>query len=553
MSAETGEDLVIRDATKDDLPRVMELYRGCFRLDTISPSELPGYLEKRPVSFLVGQIGDQVVGFSIAYVRDGRPYLLAEAVDPQFRSRRGVGSGLVRQHFVNFQKWGHDEIDAHIRCNNVVAHTVAEKLGFKHVRTIRNFYDFPRGSARLYVKSLRSDGKVSIKGPRLRDRAKNVWGRVVEPRLARGIHVIWYDAWATVLDNALSELPEMENCPHDLFRLIMQNPSSARKRAALVIEGNAPVAVVGLRDKGRYWEPVGRGVTGQRATARSVAPVREGFLFPALQALGVEVRIGGWRDPPPASPTVRSLARNAVFKLDCATDFEQYWRDSGQWAFIRRGQRKTRTGFTFEVDLPDSVAWILRSWAEKWRDHPAQETASIDDQLLAAEYHQEHGHYHSFLLLYNGWPVAGNTAFAFGDELVSHAVYRRPEWDRNDAGTCVMELMCRWAAEQGFAKVDLGGWHEYKSLWAPEDGEEWEFRIFPLRQHLREQVTWKARAVPSKLKALLGWLPGISRTPEGDEGEDAGGRQAEDAAETESGDTGPVPSPIAGATRGRSA
>jgi len=286
MSAETGEDLVIRDATKDDLPRIWEIFREAFRLDTISPSELLGYLEKRPVSFLIGQIGDQVVGVSIAYVRDGRPYVLAEAVDPEFRSRRGVGSGLARQHFSNFQKWGYSEIDTHIRCSNVVAHTVAEKLGFKHVRTIRNFYDFPRGSARLYVKSLRSDGKVSIKGPRLRDRAKNVWGRVVEPRLARGLHVIWYDTWATVLDNALYELPEMENCPHDLFRLIMQNPSSARKRAALVIEGNAPVAVVGLRQEGKHWVPAMQGIV-----PGAIGPARDGFLSRSLRALRVNVRI----------------------------------------------------------------------------------------------------------------------------------------------------------------------------------------------------------------------------------------------------------------------
>jgi ribosomal protein S18 acetylase RimI-like enzyme len=539
MSTQPSQDVVIRNATRDDLPRVLEILREALKLEASSESQLLGFLRECPEGFLVAQVGDEIAGVTITYIRDGCPCIYQTAAASEFRSHRGVGSRLAAAQLSAVQRLGYSEIETMIRCDNSVAIKTAEKIGLKHVRTIRNFYDYPRGSARLYVKSLRSDGKVSIQGPRLRDRAKNVWGRVVEPRLNRGLHVKWYDTWATVLDNALYELPEMENCPHELFRLIMQNPSSVRKRTALVIEGDAPIAVVGLRDKGRYWEPVGRGVTGGRATARSVAPVREGFLFPALQALGVEVRIGGWRDPPPASPIVRSLARNAVFKLDCAGDFEQYWRDSGQWTYIRRGQRKTRTEFTFEVDLPDSAAWVLRSWADKWRDDPAQETASVDDQLLAAEYYQKHGQYHSFLLLHNGWPVAGNTAFAFGDELVWHAGYRRPEWDRYDAGTCVMELMCRWAAKQGFAKVDLGGWHEYKSQWAPEDGEQWEFRIIPLRQHLREQVTWKARAVPSKLKGLFGWLPGISRAPEGNEDEEVG--------------ESPVPSRIAGASKGRTA
>ena len=48
-------------------------------------------------------------------------------------------------------------------------------------------------------------------------------------------------------------------------------------------------------------------------------------------------------------------------------------------------------------------------------------------------------------------------------------------------------------------------------------GEQWDFRICPLRQHLREQAVWKARAVPARLRALFGRLPVLSRAPEGND------------------------------------
>jgi hypothetical protein len=150
--------------------------------------------------------------------------------------------------------------------------------------------------------------------------------------------------------------------------------------------------------------------------------------------------------------------------------------------------------------------------------------------------------------------AAGCTGPAHGDTLEYAVSIRDDRYTWHRAGFRLVDLVVPWAAEHGFAKFDVGGWYSYyKAKWGPQDGEHWYFRICPLRQHLREQVIWKARAVPSKLKALLGWLPGISRTPEGDEGEDVGGSQAEDAPETESGNTGQVPSPIADASKGPNA
>jgi len=290
-SLPADQDLLIRKATEADLPHILEICREAFRLEANSESELLAFMEEYPDGFLVAQVGEEFAGYSIALIKGGRPHYYAAAMAPKFRYRdghgRGIGIRLRMRQESNFMKLGYSEIEAYVRCSNSLAIGLAARHGWKHVRTIRNFYDFPRGSARHIVRSLSGDGKVSASGPSLWDRAKDVWGRLVEPRLNRGLHVEWFDRWYDVLDNALRELPEMENCPHDLFRLTMQSPSSTRKRIALVVDGARPVAVVGLRQEGKHWISA-----MQDVVPGVIAPARDGFLTRSLRALRVDVRIG---------------------------------------------------------------------------------------------------------------------------------------------------------------------------------------------------------------------------------------------------------------------
>jgi hypothetical protein len=120
-------------------------------------------------------------------------------------------------------------------------------------------------------------------------------------------------------------------------------------------------------------------------------------------------------------------------------------------------------------------------------------------------------------------------------------MFRDKKYDWHCVGTRILDLAVQWAAEHGLARFEMGGWYTYKAKWAPQSGEHWDSRVSPLRQHLREQAMWKARAVPAKLRAIFGWLPGLSRTP---------GRESQEASELESEGTVPVQSPIAGASTG---
>jgi ribosomal protein S18 acetylase RimI-like enzyme len=503
MSTEVQDSLLIRAATQDDVPRIWEIFRKAFRLEVPSELELRGYFERCPEGVIVAQVGGEIAGCSVAFIHDGRPHLYGTAVASEFRKHRGIGTKLVSHQLSTFQRLGYPEIDTYIGCSNLISIKTGEKHGFKHVRTVRNFFAYPRSSARLMLAPLGSDGALSMRGPNLRDRAKDVWGRVVEPRLERGrLRVAWFDDWQPVLDTALLELPEMPDCPHEVFREIMRNPAPTRKRTALVFEGPAPLAVIGLREKGRYWMPVMQGIT-----PGCIAPARDGFLFPALRTLDVEVRITDCPSPPPTEARARNVTSVPVFAIDCHSDYEAYWRKTHYMETIRDGRKRTE-GFAFEVDRPGSAALTITNWGQKWRDHPDEQTIVASDFIVAAEYWEKRGRWHSFLLLDGDVPVAGMTAWVDGDHLQLAASFRDPEYDRRDVGVRIQDLIVQWAAQHGFAKVGLGGYYSYyKAKWAPQDVDTWDFRICPLRQHIREQITWKAKAVPGKLWSLISRLP----------------------------------------------
>jgi ribosomal protein S18 acetylase RimI-like enzyme len=286
-SSPVDSDLLIRRATEADLPRVLEICRQEFRLDAPSESELRECMEQFPDGFLVAQIGGEIAAYGLVLLQNGRPHWHSLAVAPRFRTRRGIATRIWLRYKSDLRNLGYTQVDGYTRCTNTPTIKMVTKWGWKHVGTVRNFYG-SGGTARHVVGSLLDDGKTSLSGPNLKDRVKDLWGRLVEPRLAQQrLRVVWFDDWDAVLDNALRELPEMPNCPHDLYRMTMQEPSFTRKRIALVLRDRTPLAVVGLRENGDHWIPVMQGTI-----PGAIAPARDGFLLRALRALKADVRIG---------------------------------------------------------------------------------------------------------------------------------------------------------------------------------------------------------------------------------------------------------------------
>ncbi len=311
-----------------------------------------------------------------------------------------------------------------------------------------------------------------------------------------GFHVQWFDKWNVQLDEALQNLPEMGQYSHELFRLVARNQTLNRKRIALVTDKGIPAAVVALRQRGIFWEPV-----TQWLLPGSIFPVREDSLMPSLIALGVEVEIAWWRmnASPPNHLWIRAnLLPTPTYRMPLSMDFEGYWRKSGQFKDVRSARNRC-LGFTFEVNSPGAAEWIIKNSTEKWASSENTYIEDLSDRLIVADYLAKHGQFHSLLLLNGGIPVAGNTFIVHGRDLVSGVVYRNPEYDKFSAGTRIWELSFEWAAKNNYVKLDMGGGFDYKKRWAPQEGERFKFRICPPYLYTIKQALRLGRRLSSNM------------------------------------------------------
>lgn len=309
------------------------------------------------------------------------------------------------------------------------------------------------------------------------------------PLTGGSLAVRWFDSWDPSLDEVLGTLPELETCPHELYRMLLVSPARTRKRIALVSADGQPVALAGLLRRKWFWQPVADGVN----SIRQAMPAREGYLFAALAALGVDVWTGGYEIRPPLDAPTRRCFPLPTYRISCRGDYEGYWREAGSLKTVRQARARTR-GFTLEVDAPGAAAWVIRSWDQKWMNHPAMETIAADDQILAAQYYQRNGRLHSLRLLLDGAPVAGHNFYVHGRSLVYTCTYRDMRYESKSVGTRLLDLSFQWAAESDFDMIDLGSGHSYKQRWAPEDGARWYANVCPLHIYVPKQAARLARA-----------------------------------------------------------
>lgn len=291
-----------------------------------------------------------------------------------------------------------------------------------------------------------------------------------------GLRVQWFDEWNERLDEALALIPEAIECPHELFRRLAENKTPFKKKFAVVTHGGRPVAIPALRQKGHRWEPITKWLL-----PGFIFPAQDGFLIPAMAALGIEVEVAWWRmeGPPPDHPWLRDLEDTQTYSLPLTGDYEEYWRETGLLKKSVRPARKRCSGFTLTVDSPDAVEWVTKSWAEKWADETNTLLQEVSDRIVAAKYLEAQGRHHSFLLLDNGKPIAGATVFVHDNDLVASCIYRCPEYDHNNVGTRIIDLIVEWGAERGFRGMNFGGGYGYKGRWAPPEGKRWKFQVYP--------------------------------------------------------------------------
>jgi hypothetical protein len=261
-----------------------------------------------------------------------------------------------------------------------------------------------------------------------------------------------------------------------LFRLLVNNPSHARKRLALVTDGEDPVAVVGLRRRNLHWDLITEGVV-----PAGLPPCEPGREIDALSALGLFVWVNEWEAPVPASRRVHFVQHEGVYRVSTRIDLDAFWREHHNTRRLRKAaNRCSRLGeVSMEVDAPGAATWTIDRWEERWSGHDWSETVAAEDIRAAAAYLQPLGRYHSFRLLIDGRPAAGINASVRGAMLVIANSGRDRAFDRVSAGVHLDEHIFRWATESPYNCVDLGGGFDFKALWSDATGVRARFSIAP--------------------------------------------------------------------------
>ena len=310
-----------------------------------------------------------------------------------------------------------------------------------------------------------------------------------------GLTVRWFDEWSPVLEKGLRELPESTECPRSMLAALMKNPSRARKCAALVTEGDRPVAVIVLRRIGAMrWDTVGGGGVAPRFVAHAL----DGYLFPALSALGVNVHVPTQPQQPPGR-WVQGMVAHPVFQIPLTSDFRSHWKATGHLNTVRRARKRTQ-GMIVELDGPGAPEWVIRGWAGYWR---TRATASEDDLVLASQHYKEMGRFHTIRLLDGREPVSGSTWLVLNEGVLLVSTFTQPEYRWHGAGTRSLETVFEWAADAGFKHLDMGVGHDYKSRWAPANGTRWSYDVRPWHlQATASLVRWGANVRRSTLTAV---------------------------------------------------
>jgi hypothetical protein len=304
-----------------------------------------------------------------------------------------------------------------------------------------------------------------------------------------GFRCHWFKRWSPTLDDALQALPPLEDCPPEVFRELATNPTEAPKRLGLVVKADQPVAVLSLRKRKDFWEPV----TSMAIPAVNL-PAAPGALGDALRACGLRVSIEElYGDPALLRPTVSHTWDVYVVRLQ--EDYEQHWRRSKLNRSVAHARNRT-AHLSVEVDDFADVDWTIDRWAEIWRHNPEELWTTASDMKVAARWLMESGRVTTVSLRDNGERLAGIYLIARGSLIHGMVDARAVQLRTDHTGTRICDVAMEIARDKGFEKFDIGGLVDYKKRWAPAEGT---------RSTVFFEPPWLRASRSAKVRASRAW------------------------------------------------
>jgi len=131
--------VTIRHFKPSDLRAVMQIEAAAFPVDGYPESQFRDLHKEHPDGFVVAQLIEEVVGYAIGYMTDGKAEIDSIAVDLRYWNL-GIGETLVKHQIAQFRRQGAAKCTLEVRTSNVRAIKFYEYLGFRIVRTAENYY-----------------------------------------------------------------------------------------------------------------------------------------------------------------------------------------------------------------------------------------------------------------------------------------------------------------------------------------------------------------------------------------------------------------------------
>lgn len=284
--------------------------------------------------------------------------------------------------------------------------------------------------------------------------------------------VHWFSEWGSAIDAALHELPELHHCPDTLLREIF-NACTTEKRIALIEQRGVPIAVVPLKFDQHQWRPV-----TSWNLPRTLFPVSQHLLVPALSALRIPVAIEWWREQesPPEHYAIRSLESEKTRRIAITSEDEAYWRDSGIAVDIRRARRRC-AHIRVEINAPGAAEWTINNWGRKWAKNANGPLPLTHELIAVSRYWEPRGRHVTVTLLDGDSIVAGATEFVDDGDLVGLCVYRRQDCGSLPIGTRLFDAVHQFGLSAGMKGHDFGSGFKYMEKWAPQCGSVSRFVV----------------------------------------------------------------------------
>jgi len=138
----------IEKASIDDLDRLCEIEMKCFETEAFTKQQIAYLITDSNSVILVSRVKDEIVGFIIGKTyMDKKPaagQILTIDVSPKHR-RKGIGQRLLHKIEKTLKDKGVKICYLEVRENNFVALSLYQKLGYKRVGRLENYYGNAHG------------------------------------------------------------------------------------------------------------------------------------------------------------------------------------------------------------------------------------------------------------------------------------------------------------------------------------------------------------------------------------------------------------------------